>query len=590
MKTLEQIGMVIKPVRVALLVCILLFCLPDGSAFAVDSADVFREIKNISQPNRTARAIDIYKTHLRKVDSATVMHKLDELTTYAQSIGDKQLEASVFEMRGDYFSVNKGFNPTSTSYYQKAIDFVQTNNMPADVGIYQHKKGMYYYTFRRNVDACKYFLKAQDVFRSVGFDNVPDISAYLTQEASFYYDLGDYENAMLYLKEGLKHPISFPRTKISTINTIGLIYRNNKKFGQALSYFNAALKLSKESKDTAWVAISGGNIGSVYFMQGHYSEALPFIMTDYTVSLKYGEGTNAAHALLRLAKINLVNHGLKQAAGQLSEVEKLIQVVHDGLKLKIEYYALKAELSELEGNLAESIGYRKSMEQAKDSLQQRNNVAAVERAKLGWEMANHEVLIDRLKTDAELGALKRNAIIMVLFFLIVISLLIYNQQLLKVKKDKSKLITEKKQVDEELKNAESELLLYTESIRKKNVVIEYFRKEIDRLETKVVNKDEAEHLEKMMQAHIMTDDNWDEFKILFSRAHAGFLLAIKKNFPGLSGTDTRILTLMKLQLSNREMANMLGITTDGIKKAKQRLRKKMGLPLDADMEHEISKL
>ncbi|MEO6522680.1 MAG: tetratricopeptide repeat protein [Mucilaginibacter sp.] len=580
----------IKPVHVALLVCMLLFCLPDNGALAADTANVFHGIKDLPKQARPAKAMDIYKSNFRKVDSASVMRKLDELVGFAQRDGDKQLEAAVFEMRADYFSVNRGFNSISTSYYQKAIDFALANNMTADVGIYQHKMGLYYYTYRRSVDACKYFLKAQDVFRSVGFDKVPNISAYLTQEASFYYDLGDYENAMLYLKEALKYPISFPRTKIGTINTMGLIYRNNKEFEQALSCFNAALKLSKDNKDTAWVAISTGNIGSVYFMQGHYSEALPFITTDYTTSLKYGEGANAAHALLRLAKISLVNRNLNQAGSRLSEVEKLIQVVHDGLKLKIEYYALKAELSELEGKLAESIAYLKSMEQAKDSLQQRNNVAAVERTKLGWEMANHQVLINQLKTDAELGALKRNAIIMVLFFLIVISLLIYNQQLLKVKKDKSKLITEKKQVDEELKNAESELLLYTESIRKKNVVIENFRKEIDRLETKVVNRDEAEHLEKMMQAHIMTDENWDEFKVIFSRVHAGFLLAIKKNFPGLSGTDTRILTLMKLQLSNREMANMLGITTDGIKKAKQRLRKKMGLQLDADMEHEISKL
>jgi len=588
MKRLKQIGTPIKSVRSILLAFIMLLC--SNSAWSADTTDIFKGIRKLQESEKTARALDIYKTHLRKVDSTTVTHKLNQLNEFAQSSGDKQLEACVFEMRADYLSVNKGFNPQSTAYYQKAIDFAVANNLAADVGIYKHKMGMYYYTYRRNVEACKYFLQAQDVFRNVGFENVPDISSYLTQEASFYYDLGDYENAMLYLKEGLKYPIALSRIKISTINTIGLIYRNNRKFDQSLPYFNTALQLSKQNNDTAWVAITTGNIGSVYFMQGNYDKALPYISTDYTISLKYGEMGNAAHALLRLAKINLINHNLKLAGIQLNEVEKLVGVVHDGLKLRIEYYGLKAEMTELEGKLAESISYRKNMEQAKDSLQQRNNMAAVERTRLGWEMANHQVLIDQLKTDAELGAVKRNGIIIVLFFLIVISLLIYNQQLLKVKKDKSKLITEKKQVDEELKNAESELLLYTESIRKKNVVIEYFRKEVDRLETKVVNQDEAEHLEKMMQAHIMTDENWDEFKTLFSRVHAGFLIAVKKNFPGLSGTDTRILTLMKLQLSNREMANMLGITTEGIKKAKQRLRKKMGLPLEVDMEHEISKI
>ena len=37
---------------------------------------------------------------------------------------------------------------------------------------------------------------------------------------------------------------------------------------------------------------------------------------------------------------------------------------------------------------------------------------------------------------------------------------------------------------------------------------------------------------------------------------------------------TRLLALIRLKLNNREMAGMLGITVEGVKKAKQRLRKK----------------
>jgi DNA-binding NarL/FixJ family response regulator len=80
-----------------------------------------------------------------------------------------------------------------------------------------------------------------------------------------------------------------------------------------------------------------------------------------------------------------------------------------------------------------------------------------------------------------------------------------------------------------------------------------------------------------MQAHIMTDDSWTEFKKIFLKVYPNFFFGIKNTFSHLSETDIRLLTLIKLQSSNKEMANMLGITVEGVKKAKQRLRKKMNL-------------
>jgi tetratricopeptide (TPR) repeat protein len=581
-----------KPVIIRLfLVCCIFFNLrANAGKPKPDSNHVFARIKNINPAQRLDSTYIIYRANCRHMGRQLALRNLDELTAYALSIHDKALENSVYEMHADYFSVNKGFNPVSTWYYQKAIDFAAANNMEAARGAYLHKKGMYYYVYKYNVDACRYFLQAQDVFTSIGYANVPSIVNYLAQQAGFYYDLGDYENALLYLKQALKYPPGTQRLRISCINTMGLIFRNSKKYNQALSYFNTAVKLSHDTRDTIWMGIATGNIGSVYFMQQQYTRALPFILTDYKLSLKYKENGNAAHALLRMAKINMVNNKADVAAMQLNEVRQLINGIYDGLKLRIDLYDLQGQLYERNGQLAESITYIKKMELAKDTLELRNNIAAVERVRLGLEVQNHKTELDNFKTRAEIATIRRNVVILILFFLIVIAGMFYKQQMLKVKKDKSQLLSEKKQVDEDLKNAESELLLYTESLRRKNAIIEHFRKEIDRLEIKVVNKDEAEHLEKMMQAHIMTDDNWNEFKSLFAKVHAGFLRSIKKNFPAISGSDVRLLTLMKLQLSNREMANMLGITTDGIKKAKQRLRKKMELPEGIDIEQAISAL
>jgi len=44
------------------------------------------------------------------------------------------------------------------------------------------------------------------------------------------------------------------------------------------------------------------------------------------------------------------------------------------------------------------------------------------------------------------------------------------------------------------------------------------------------------------------------------------------------------MALLKMNLSSKEIANILNISNDGIKKARQRLRKKLGIPSEQSLE------
>ncbi|HEY0769021.1 MAG TPA: hypothetical protein VGD31_01715, partial [Sphingobacteriaceae bacterium] len=85
-----------------------------------------------------------------------------------------------------------------------------------------------------------------------------------------------------------------------------------------------------------------------------------------------------------------------------------------------------------------------------------------------------------------------------------------------------------------------------------------------------------------------TEENWIEFRKLFDKVHAGYIYRIKSKYVNLTETDIRLITLMKLQLNYREMANMLGVTTEAVRKARQRLRKKLGLKQEDNMEKLLS--
>ncbi|WP_214070756.1 tetratricopeptide repeat protein [Mucilaginibacter sp. dw_454] len=573
------------------LIIFLFFFIPDSYALTdilpINNFNThpFDTIGHITPEQRVYIATDIYKRNLRHVPETVAMARLNELTNIARQLDDKALESVVFDLKADYYAVNLRFNPHSVNLYKQAIDFATENKLPLYAAIYLQHEGMFFYNLKHNTTACYYFLKAQEAFRAVGFEKAPNMSAYFSQVAEFYYHLGDYPNAEIQLQNALKYPIKHARDRIGMINTLGLIRRSGKQYRQALEYFQRVLDLAKTSKDTVWVGIATGNIGSIYFNLGEYDKAAPFIQTDYEQSLKYGEKNNATIALLRLVKINLLKNNVTRCLKQLDTAELLIKnSATSVLNIKTDIYDLKAQCYDKLGQPAAALVFRRKYELTKDSLAVQNNIAAVEVVKMQYVVGKQQAEDNRLKAQAR----ERDGVFVILFLLIVILLLLFSRQALKARNDKELLQSEKRRLDEELKYTDMKLQTYTEHIRKNNKLIDRFREQIDQLKNKNADSSVVEHLEKLMQAHIMTDANWQEFKKIFVKVYPDYLFNVKKNFMSLSETDVRLLTLIKLQCTNKEMANMLGITAEGIKKAKQRLRKKMKLNNNISIEEAIS--
>jgi tetratricopeptide (TPR) repeat protein len=549
---------------------------------------LFASLKAIPDNNRVVAARAIYRVNCRKMNEADAMKSLDDMKLLALSLNDVKLECAIYDMRADYYSVNRGYNPKTNEYYDAAIAFAQEEQLQLETGIYQHRKANYYFLYKQNSAACRYYLLSEENLREVGFDHVPDMGIIFSETANFYYALGDFDNARGNLRHALKYQPEVSRTRINIMNTIGLTYRNDGQYNTAMGYFNNALKMASAIKDTVWVAIATGNIGSVYFLQHQYKKAAPLIEADYRQSLKFDQKLNSAIALLRLIRINIDQGKLKQARLQLDTADNLLLTCRENvLTQRVQYYELMAEISEQLDKLPEAMLYRDKSETLRDSVAKRDNITAIERVRLQWVIEKSRREFDDLKKSAEVDAFKQDTIIVVLLLLIVITFLIYNRQRLKAKKDKELLASEMLRVDEQLKNATLALHGYTENLMQKNILIDEIKTELENVQLKHTDVDVADSLDKMMQAHIMTDNNWDEFRKLFSRVHTTFFYNLRHAYDNLSGTDIRLLALIKLKLNNREMSGMLGITVDGVKKAKQRLRKKMQL-LESDEIEEIA--
>jgi hypothetical protein len=562
-------------------------------------ASVFDTLRSIPAGQRVSLAREIYKRDFRRTDSVTTFKGFQDLFGIARELNDKVLECWIYDFHADYFSVNKKFNSQSPHYHQRAIDLAVRYNLPVEVAVHTYKKGSFYYTFKKYVEAYRYFLEAHSLFTQAGLANIPEVSSYLDNMATFYYDIEDFEMAQVILLQALEHNLNSSRGKVNMINTTALTYQRLGKDNEALEYFAKALDLARELKDSTWIGIASGNMASIYSKHGEYEKAIEGLQLDYTLSLKGGENRSAATAMLEMVQCKLALGDAASASEMQKLAEPLVKKVDD-LIVWMNYFDNMATLAEHKGKKDEALRYWKRYQVAKDSLQNMNNLVAVNKVKLKWEMDKYTAQVGQLKNEAQLEMFRRNALIGILFLLMVISVLIYNRQKLKGRKEKELfaaqeelLHSERARTQAELFHATQALELYTDNLQQKNAIIEEFKTEIEHLQHQLAGPEDhqrIQYLETLMQTHIMTDETWDEFKKLFEKVHSGFLARLKHKFSYATESDVRLLTLLKLGLSNREMANMLCVTSEAIKKSRQRLRKKMELPEALSLEEVVASI
>jgi DNA-binding CsgD family transcriptional regulator len=66
--------------------------------------------------------------------------------------------------------------------------------------------------------------------------------------------------------------------------------------------------------------------------------------------------------------------------------------------------------------------------------------------------------------------------------------------------------------------------------------------------------------------------------------------SLKQHHPDLTTNDTRLAALIKINLSQSNMAELLNITSESVRKARYRMAKKMNLESDQEMVDYIVRL
>ncbi|HAD14250.1 MAG TPA: hypothetical protein DCF33_17630, partial [Saprospirales bacterium] len=144
---------------------------------------------------------------------------------------------------------------------------------------------------------------------------------------------------------------------------------------------------------------------------------------------------------------------------------------------------------------------------------------------------------------------------------------------LEAEKEREILVMEVENKNRELSNAAFNLI-------RKNEALQSLKDNL------IDAKNEPRALSKIVRdidAHLEGDHDWEIFEASFIRVHDDLFIRLMQDYPELTPGDLRLAAYLKMNLSSKEIAPLLNISIRGIENKRYRLRKKLGLPEEANL-------
>ncbi len=504
----------------------------------------------------------------------------DSLLTKANTLRFKNQDSALFYLNKGYkkrlqekdtlrainFLTNLSQLHAHSLNYEKAYDGYweallladKTNDSISKANIYLGL-GWLYSFYKRNDEALKYFDHSLKIRNKLVKDKKLYIE-YLVENyfsiASFYRVNKNYAKAKTYLdsitilKE--KNDIKENYYSLSELGYIATINGDLKKglefLDKSLGYF--------ESSEPSYLVVIYALYGNIYREQGDLTKSEQYFQKSLDVSNKY-----KSHLDYRL----FVFEELRKLYSQKKDYKKSIEFLEKAKQLNEDIYSVHNNL-----HLFEIKDKFRIEQKRQEDLARQQRILQLEQEDKVW-MLQTIILV-----------------VTIVFILIFGYLTIRN---IRNKHKNEKLIIKERQIERfkrhrevlELKNKE-----LTESALRLIEKDEFIASIKTRLANQKDNVD-VNVIKRILKSIQGTpNSNWSEFEARFTAINQSFYKELKTKFPNLKQTDLKICALVKLNFPSKDMAKLLGISVESVHTSRHRLRKKLGLDRNDNLEEFIN--
>ncbi len=401
--------------------------------------------------------------------------------------------------------------------------------------------------------------------------------------ATFKSNRGQYADALeMHMKcYDLKKHVNDPASFAYTIHEIAYTYARMRDLEKAIQFYKQCIEIRRELGDDWGCSTALHGLGLAYYYSSHFEQAVEYTEQSLAGKLRHPERENS---------IAMTQHSLASCHFHLANYDVALQYLQASIHIKEKHgdvgslclsYNLRAYLLDKLGDPAQALDYARraldyavehdQMEPQRDMHDHLSRVyeslcdfpkslyhmrqkqlieahLAAEEGRLRFEEVSAEVQLRAAQHKAEVEALRAEGL----------------------------------QVSIEAKHRE--LTAMALNVSRMNEMLNKLQRQISDMRLQGVEETViVDTVERSLKSAQHTDLGWKNFEDRFRDSHQEFMAELLKRFPSLSPVELRVCVLLFLNLSSKEIATILSVTTKSIEVYRTRLRAKMKLPSDANL-------
>jgi tetratricopeptide (TPR) repeat protein len=358
---------------------------------------------------------------------------------------------------------------------------------------------------------------------------------------------------------------------------LGILYSNMQEYDSAKIYLERSMDYF-QNQDTSLqivmfnIASLYGSIGINCFDRNKPKEGLQNFEESLRISRKIGNEPNIISNLLNLSIAYDMSNLPQKSEAVLEEAYYLADSIGNQ-KLKARVFLLMSDHYYETKDFKSAYDYLNRYHNLNDSLGRIDYKNSLHDNEIKYLQQIQEVELERMEIEKERSKLQFILIIGVSSILfILITLFLFRKVKVKTK-EKKQLEKHSRSLGVSLKEATARLAQMDRHLEEQNRLIIKLQEDTQNLD----DNDVVDIVNELENQKIHLNEDWEKYVETFSILHPKFLPNIVEEFDNLTEGDKRQLIMIKLGYPRKKSALILGISPDSVKRAQQRLARKLNL-------------
>ncbi len=365
---------------------------------------------------------------------------------------------------------------------------------------------------------------------------------------------------------------------------LGLIQGKLKHHDSALAYFRKAEMSYAEREQEFNLASVNINIGSAYKNMNDLDSAAYY----YKKALKIGRENNfpvkITAATNSLGNISRAKGNHEQALVYYKEALRISKKIKTKKSIAGNYYNIARTYASLK-NYKEAYKYRELHFKVYDSVFKKETLEKVNQLEVQYQTEKKEKAllvqegeINKLNQRVKVSNLTKSIYGIGMFSFLAIAGLLYFGFKQRIKKNRIAREKQEAIYKQEIEFKKKELTSQTMHLVQKNSFIQELKENLEKIrQSPELFKVEFRRLITLLKKENAEDKDWEIFKSYFSEVHNDFDIRIKELNTDITEKEIRLAAFLRMNLTTKEIATMLNVLPDSVKKSKYRLKVKLGL-------------